>query len=477
MADPVAVAQAQSNDATRFRYRDYQFVDDDPAPVIDPSKQLLVANAATGVVIVALSDAEAPPAVVGDRPQHKWIANVGAVFDVVVQTAAGTTTVAPGACAGFAYVPDAAGSGRWTALAGGGGGGSGSDGGTGAGAIDKLFWNPAAAGAAVFPVAGSGDTRAYYPVVLHDASAPFSPDAAAYYAWVATYAGSGATTLTFAFSNDGLAWTSPTKATGIVANGYHAELRRVGAELRMWYWDPSVLYTPAAMRTATCPLAQIPQFAGDVPCANGTPPWTGQPAPAWNRGTYGPSSLFYNAAPTNVPGRPETYRYHGFVDETTGGTEDLGLVTSDDGVTWSLADPNPIVPRTPAGWDATHLDAGSAWFIGGGEVQLLFSGGNGSLHDGIGFAYSASGSMAGPWTKHSANPVFRRVPATNWAARCYTPTVVRMRDALGRTQLRVYYTGDDGAGTRAVYAADEELHWFEKASTTPEADGQGLRLP
>ena len=196
--------------------------------------------------------------------------------------------------------------------------------------------------------------------------------------------------------------------------------------------------------------------------------------------SYGPAALFYNPAPTSIPGQPETFRYYGFMDLTTGGVEDLGLVTGDDGITWDLAYPTAIIPRGTGGsWDDTYISFCSIWHpspTNKTEWGMFFSGGTltsvDGPSDGIGFAY-AQNLLS--WTKHSANPVFTN-GSGNWLNRCYTPCIVLTTDSLGRTQLRLYYTGDGAAG-RFVYVAEEELHWMEKATTSADTDNQGLRLP
>jgi hypothetical protein len=248
---------------------------------------------------------------------------------------------------------------------------------------DPVFWDQQGW---VFPVAGSGDTKAYFPSVLHDSSAPFSPDGVTFYEYVGSYASSGATTQTFCFSDDGITWVNPVKAVGIVPAGYHASIVVVGTNLRIWYWNPALVYSPAAMRTATCPLSSIPNFVGDVPCANGAPPWI-VPGPAWNAGTYVNPCICYNPAPTDNPAVLTSWRYYGLVDVTSGGTEDLAAIKSSDGITWDLFAPAAVIPRTPGTWSSAYISAPTVWRRNG-RYAMLYSGGIARAHEGIGLAYS-----------------------------------------------------------------------------------------
>jgi len=130
-----------------------------------------------------------------------------------------------------------------------------------------------------------------------------------------------------AFSDDGLAWDNEKKVSGIAESGYHVVCALEAPDrLRILYWDPDVPdqpYNIAGLRTAVCnPKTIAAAFTEDAACTGNLV--TGGGDPAWNRGHYGPSFLWYNPEPTSIPGRPFTWRYALLFIATTGGALRLG---------------------------------------------------------------------------------------------------------------------------------------------------------
>lgn len=316
------------------------------------------------------------------------------------------------------------------------GGGGGGD-----AQVDPVFWNQKGV---AFPLPDLGDTQAYFPSILFDDAAPFSPDGATFYKYVASYACQSALTprQTFVFSNDGVTWVAPVKAAGILAAGYHLFMLRVGGNIRVWYWNPALLYTPNAMRTATCPVNSVPNFVGDTPCLNGVTPWI--VGAGWNRGTYASPYFFYNPSPTSNPAVFDSWRYYGFVDVTSGATEDLAAIVSDDGVTWDLFLPAAVLTRGASGtWNSTYITTPTVWRDDDRWV-MLYSGGVAQTEEGMGLAYSTD---LVNWTEYQNNPVFHNGGGGDFHLRSYTPCTV--------DGSVLWYTGESAAGPRMVHRAEQ----------------------
>ena len=217
--------------------------------------------------------------------------------------------------------------------------------------------------------------RAYYVRVLrapggfHDGTRP--RDFVAYYG-----DGDG---MSCAFSDDGLAWDNEKKVSGIAESGYHVVCAlETPDRLRILYWDPDVPdqpYNMAGLRTAVCnPKTIAAAFTEDAACTGNLV--TGGGDPAWNRGHYGPSFLWYNPEPTSIPGRPFTWRYALLFIATTGGNDSLGLGYSDDALGWRRWGDGPGLSR-PVDTQPLERDQGHVTPAHGGS---LAGGAGGGLH-------------------------------------------------------------------------------------------------
>lgn len=356
-------------------------------------------------------------------------------------------------------------------VAGGGGGGGG--GSIDSGQIDDVFWD--ADPTPVFPFPGVGDLRAYYCKVLHEVSAPFSPDGINFYPYVAVYSRQTAAPckLRFAFSTDGVAWVNGGLATGIAAAAHHAEILYIAStnRLLLWYWDEALGGGPASnVHRADCPANGIPAFVNDTPCANGITPWV-TANPAWNGSTYGPCRFAYNPSPTNIPGDPTTFRYYGFMNTSNGTNEYLALVTSSDGIAWDLAKPTEVLSLVPGSWESLSISYCDFWKLPEGQWMMVYGGGTASPSGGIGLAFSDDFVN---WTEHPANPVFQ-IGLNQWVNRCGAPN----RLAVG-TAAYMFYTGEPAVGGQPfVYRATRLTRWTREVLSWGGAppDKQGRVLP
>ena len=310
--------------------------------------------------------------------------------------------------------------------------------------------------------------RAYYVRVLrapggfHDGTRP--RDFVAYYG-----DGDG---MSCAFSDDGLAWDNEKKVSGIAESGYHVVCAlETPDRLRILYWDPDVPdqpYNMAGLRTAVCnPKTDAAAFTEDAACTGNLV--TGGGDPAWNRGHYGPSFLWYNPEPTSIPGRPFTWRYALLFIATTGGNDSLGLGYSDDALDWRLYGDGPVlsglVDTQPWEGDNGYVSAAHVERLADGRWWMLYSGGPAG-NAGIGYAWSWDRIH---WTKAAFNPVFR-AGGGPFLERCYTPSLVR--DADG--SLLLYRSGRDDSSYRTFVSRlrAQTLDWQDLLA----ADhlGQGL---
>ncbi|RMD64583.1 MAG: hypothetical protein D6824_03795, partial [Planctomycetota bacterium] len=254
--------------------------------------------------------------------------------------------------------------------------------------------------------------------------------------------------------------------------GYHVVCAlETPDRLRILYWDPDVPdqpYNMAGLRTAVCnPKTDAAAFTEDAACTGNLV--TGGGDPAWNRGHYGPSFLWYNPEPTSIPGRPFTWRYALLFIATTGGNDSLGLGYSDDALDWRLYGDGPVlsglVDTQPWEGDNGYVSAAHVERLADGRWWMLYSGGPAG-NAGIGYAWSWDRIH---WTKAAFNPVFR-AGGGPFLERCYTPSLVR--DADG--SLLLYRSGRDDSSYRTFVSRlrAQTLDWQDLLA----ADhlGQGL---
>ena len=302
-----------------------------------------------------------------------------------------------------------------------------------------------------------GGTRAYYPTVLYDRSR-FSGhgESSLYKIWVDAE-------LRYYTSDDGINWTFVGDQDDLTITGLptvrHPNIEyfpdgfagQQGGDptmyYRLWYWDESLNYTVDDLRYAESPDGK--EWYNDQVVQQGTPPLIDDVDPDWNRGTYGPCDVLYNPGAGNTGTDPFNYTLTMYYEGTSGGTESTGLAYSADGIFWTgyNADgglhPDVVFEGTFDGgtWDVDYASFGSIIRDANG-FRMWYSGGDGAINHGIGYATSADGII---WTRDADNPIFHKDDGIAWRSeRTYTSEVLEIDGGL-----HMYFSGR-GDGNYAV---------------------------
>ncbi|MBU6998664.1 MAG: hypothetical protein HXS41_13900 [Theionarchaea archaeon] len=306
--------------------------------------------------------------------------------------------------------------------------------------------------------------RAYYPTVIYDLqhfSDVYAHGIPYYKMWYSSSSG-----IDMAYSGDGMIWYQYGPVSGLVS-AHHAHVvydpngfGGTSIQYKMWFWDTSAsIYTLSALKHAqssdgvnwsVSPLSQ-----------DATSPLVTGVHPDWNRGTYGPVDVFYNPGGSSVPEDSDIWKnkYVMYYDCTTGGTEQVGLAYSADGLHWKRYGNLPVLPITAGAWDSSYAGFGSVIPCTDG-FHFFYSGGQSSMHEGIGYAFSLDGIT---WEK-APDPLFHISDGDSWrSVRCYTPSVLaRVRGTY--TCFCMWFSGDDG-GSRAIGYAEGCLALREERGT------------
>jgi hypothetical protein len=303
---------------------------------------------------------------------------------------------------------------------------------------------------------GAGGPKAYYPTVIYDADG-FSGHGAA--AWYKMWAGDGSRIWVITSTN-GITWSAHLTATGLT-NPHHARVvydaggfGGTAVYYKMWYWDTTNSYSINAIRTASS--ADGLTWTNDQAITQdaASPLVTGV-SPDWNRGSHGPVEVLYQSGTmTNTGTNPFDYSYVMYFDATTGGQEVVGLAYSADGAAWTRYGSGPVLDVSAGEWDSTHLGFGTV--INNGDLFMFwYSGGTGSINQGIGYAVSADGIH---WDKRPDGPlagIGERGGSGSWnESRNYTPMV--LYDANGfsghgdSTPWKMWRTGKAANGNYAI---------------------------
>jgi hypothetical protein len=321
--------------------------------------------------------------------------------------------------------------------------------------LKKLYfgeWNEYPANPVFDPTA-----KAYYPSVVYDANG-FSGhgDSAIYKMWFGSDSGVG-----YAYSNDGISWTEGANPVSGLTNAHHPVVKYFsggfpgknsgsnpnGATMyyRIWYWDTAKLYTVEAIRYAESPDGI--NWYNDQPLQNGAVPIVTGTWPDWNRGSYGPCDVLYNPTASNS-GTDWTFMM--YYDGTTGGDEAIGLAFSSDGVTWTGYDRNidgradPVLSGSGSGWDKNYVSRCTVLKVGN-SYHMWYSGGDGSMDQGIGYATSNDGFT---WTKDPNNPIFHINDGVSWrSGRSYCPSVMEVKGTF-----KMWFAGRAGSNYAIGYA-------------------------
>jgi hypothetical protein len=255
--------------------------------------------------------------------------------------------------------------------------------------------------------------KIYYPTILQEGGA--------YKMWFDASAG-----IQMATSTNGVNWTTSGTASGLTSPR-HTLVEKIGESYRMWYWNSAQIYSIGAMRTATS--ADGLTWTGDQPLTQvGTSVIN---TTGWNRGTYGPADVIYNAAGSDTIVNPTSEatvwanKYVMYYDGTTGGAESLGLAVSNDGVNWQGYNGGSAAVFAGTGvtgdWDMDYASRGTIIKESADAYHLWYSGGAGAVDHGIGYASSTDGIN---WTR-ADEPIFHKTDGVAWRSnRTYTPMVI-----------------------------------------------------
>jgi predicted GH43/DUF377 family glycosyl hydrolase len=126
--------------------------------------------------------------------------------------------------------------------------------------------------------------------------------------------------------------------------------------------------------------------------------------------------------------------YTGFKDGGSSQSDwQIGLATSDDGITWSRYDSNPIIPKGGVGeWDE-NMVASAGVIKDGDTYKMWYHGRDAADKHRIGLATSTDGTN---WTKYDSNPVMEP-SVSGWdSAHIYSARVIKEGETY-----KMWYTG------------------------------------
>lgn len=305
------------------------------------------------------------------------------------------------------------------------------------------------------PVLSNGAADAYYPSVIFNpgsfgekagdsiGSTPNTFSVDPYYKmWFSNGSGIG-----FAYSSDGKSWIICSSCTiSGLSHPHHVAVVYTGSHYYIWYWDTSNLYSHSAIRFADSPDGI--GFSNDQATSGNL--ITGV-SPDWNRGSYGPSQVFYNPAASNTGSDPFDHTFYMYFDGTTGGVEETGLGYSSDGVNWQLTG-RVLTIGNPGDWDSSYASRCSVVRVGSNEWHMWYSGGQTRMHEGIGHATSTDGIN---WTRDTNNPIWHITDGMSYRdTRTYTPWILYRNDRfLGHgdnIRFKGWFTARSGSNRRTV---------------------------
>lgn len=314
-------------------------------------------------------------------------------------------------------------------------------------------------------------TRAYYPTVLFDKNRFSGHGDSAYYKMWYSDGGLNGTYVTQ--SEDGIVWTNNKSTTGI-SDSHHCQvvyfsqgfsgansgLNPSSATMyyRLWYWDtvltpPDIVpYSINSIRYAESQNG-INWFNDQAIQQVGLTVVDNTVASNWNRGSYGPINIIYNANGSSSLDDSNVWnnKFVMYYDGTTGGYEEIGLAYSTNGILWKGY--GRVLERGGSGtWDSDYAAYGTVVNIGD-TWHLWYSGGQTQVGDGIGHATSSDGIN---WQKDPANPIFHKNNGVVWRnVRTYTPSIIfdpKGFETGKCPNLKMWFTGRTGSEYTIGYA-------------------------
>lgn len=287
---------------------------------------------------------------------------------------------------------------------------------------------------------------AYYPSVVYDASG-FGVGSDPFRMWYSNGEGGAFVTT----SANGTTWSAPTSLDGLNNDPHHMQVLYDPAgfggtsyKYKTWFWDLNAAGTPYTINSlAFAESTDGVHWVNEQPVTqNPAQPLVTGAETGWNRGSYGPINVHYQAGAANTGDDPWNYAYVMYYDGTDGSHEYTGLAYSTDGLFWSAYEPGPVLEGTPGAWDSYSVGYGTVIRRSADSFAYLYSGSTTSgVSQGIGLAISTDGI---DWIKSPTNPIFdisQGVPYRS--VRDYTPSVVQ--DNTGAVWM--YYTAQGPNGT------------------------------
>ena len=284
----------------------------------------------------------------------------------------------------------------------------------------------------------SSSGKAYYPTIIKES-------ASSYKMW---YTGSGG--IFYATSSDGTSWADGNGGSALtgLTNPHHVVVRYDGGKYKIWYWDYSQLYSINSIRYAESSDG-ITWTNDQAVTQNASKPIITGTSGDWNRGSYGPSDVILNPSASNSGSNPWNYSYVMYYDATTGGNQDIGLAYSSNGLSWSRYGSSNseglVLEHSGTEWDATHVGRSSIYKDADGDFHMWYSGGDGRVDNGIGYATSSNGIDWVRYPQSGSNTIFSVDDNVAWrTSRTYTPVVIDGEE--------MWFTGDDGSNRTIGYA-------------------------
>lgn len=304
------------------------------------------------------------------------------------------------------------------------------------------------------PVLDPTSDRAYYPSVLYFEDG-FTIGGTPY-KYVCIYSGDvdAGGGLIISGSNDFKTWIQLNDGDpliGLPSTAHHCCVIKTGDTFRIYYWNSSLVYSVAAIRTAVSD--DLINWIDDQPLQNGVNSIITGVWPDWNRGSYGPCDCIYNATATNTGTNPFDYSYALYFDGTNGSFESIGLGYSEDGITFNLyglvLDHSSTIWGKPTPWDTSYVTSGKILKTQLGKWMMFYSGGVNAASEGVGVAISDDGLT---WYKLTTSSSLITTISGTWRDnRAYAVSIIsdfenRFVDAGDEVDVKMLVSGRNSSG-------------------------------